>query len=55
MTHDIFSEQFIASVQELYDEWKSDNPGSTLPDFEAAIERAKSEGILPESQWYKAP
>ena len=42
-----FSKSFIESVQEFYDEWVEEN-GGTLPNFEDALERAKSEGVAPQ-------
>lgn len=45
-----FSKLFMDAVIEFYDEWKKENDAS-LPDFEKAIERAKSQGVLPDSEW----
>lgn len=47
MTHAEFSKSFMASVQEFYDEWVEEN-GGTMPNFEDALERAKSEGVAPQ-------
>jgi len=45
-TKEQFCVEFFASLDEFYADWKNLNNGS-LPDWEAAILRAKREGVLP--------
>jgi hypothetical protein len=42
--HGEFSKLFFEALDEIYQEW-TEAEGKRLPDFEEAIERAKTEGV----------
>jgi hypothetical protein len=50
VTHEHFSRLFMEAVEEFYEEWKEKNEGR-MPDFEAALSRAKRQGVLPATVW----
>jgi len=53
-TKEQFCQEFFASLDEFYKDWK-DRMGGSLPDWEAAVHRAKREGVLPHPSFAPTP